>query len=123
MKDSEIKNALLDVSRDITAAVNADEDMSKERMPKLYVRLEKWVTKLVMNRPSTAPIVTQVLKSLRAVRNQIKGKMSLTGRDAVLAFCKACGDHFTIDASPLSTLSKKYGWRLIEDMLEGRVRE
>lgn len=125
MDDRQVARELLKMAKELIVTPKkavrsreAEKDMSREVVSKLYLRLHKWVTKFVTSRPAS-PISIQMLDGLKSVEKQLKGKMRLTGREAVVAFCQACSDHFNLGSLPLATLGKKYGNRLIEDMLEG----
>jgi len=85
------------------------DPMAMERIGSMYMEIAKWTTKTAMGRPSTAPIVVQLLESQNKVAERIKGKGGLTGRAAVEAMIHAMSGLYTIDAPPLRRLWRKYG--------------
>lgn len=85
------------------------DPMAMERIGSMYMEITKWTTKTAMGRPSTAPIVVQLLESQNKVAERIKGKGGLTGRAAVEAMIHAMSGLYTIDAPPLRRLWRKYG--------------
>ncbi len=89
--------------------VKISTDISQERMPKLILDLEKYVIKETEKRPSTAPIVMQLIEGLSNVKESLKGQMNLTGEEAVKVFVSEALKHFTFYARPLSRLQRKYG--------------
>ena len=97
------------------------DPMAKERMPKLYLELERAILKKTENLPGTAPVYAQMIKSLAAVKNRIKNKFNLTGREAVKEFINATKGHFTFSMPPLSRLSRKYRSEIKADPISGNL--
>lgn len=91
-----------------TTLTTSLDNMGTETMHGLLLGLETAVIKLVESRSSTAPISVQVMKSLNAVKNSIKTKSSLKGREAVVAFLEANKGHFLSDFPPIKKLVRKY---------------
>jgi GNAT superfamily N-acetyltransferase len=94
------------------------DPMAGEKMSKLFTDLHTWVTKTAMGKPSTAPIVVQLLEGLNQVQESLHGKMGLTGSEAVKAFAKAAlddfGGPFTVHAGPFTRLWRKYSVPVFE---------
>lgn len=90
-------------------ADSIDDKMEKEKLSKLFVMFHAWATEVIDSRPSTAPIVSQILNSMAVVKKKLKNKMNLTGREAVEAMLDAMQGHFTEIAKPIPYLQRKYG--------------
>lgn len=86
----------------------------------MFLQLEKNVLKKIEKLPNSAPVVTQVVTSLAAVRAAIKGKEQQTGKDAARLFFSATNGHFLASMPPLSRLAKQYGFDV--DPYTGRVQ-
>jgi len=98
------------VAEEILSAVRliaSDDEMSKEKLSKMYLELERWTMRKLKKVPSHAPIAVQILQSLQEVRKRLKGKPA-SGREAVEAMMKAMSGLYTVDAAPLKRLWRKY---------------
>ena len=82
-----------------------------------FLDLESWALKAIEGKPSSAPIVTQVIKSIFAVKKQVLKKGPMTGRPAVEYFLNAAKKHFTEGSQPMRRLIRKYGRSTIMDMM------
>ncbi len=101
-----------------------EEDMSKERVSSLFVKLQTWATRKVVSLPASAPVAAQITESLFKLERAVMkpGVAQLTGEDGVRAFvCAAIKSGFTLDAPPLPTLRRKYGDFVIRKMAMGCV--
>lgn len=112
-------NQVYDMISDGKLKIAADDPMASEKMTALYVKFHSWATKLAMSRPSGAPITTQIIDGMANVSNKIRGKEGLTGRAAVEAIVEAMKDDFTMEAQPIMSLAKKYGYSTIRKMFSG----
>jgi hypothetical protein len=109
----------------IAESAIADEfdQMSEERLTRLFMIFHTWATKKATSLSPGAPVATQILDGMLAVEKAIHGKEHLTGSPAVKVLLDAMAGHFTIDAPPVRLLMRKYGTRAIEKLSPKILRE
>lgn len=120
----DISKRLIRLAKEI---ISENDPMEKEQLSKLFLKFEGWIIKETDKRPSSAPIVTQLIEGLGKVKDRLlkmnhSNWSAVTGREAVLSMCKAMRGLFTVDAVPLGGLRRKYGDE-IRLMLAGRITE
>ena len=88
----------------------ADSDlMAGERLSSLFMEFHKWATQKATSLPPGAPVATQILDGMNAVEDEVSRYSSATGRQAVILIANAMRRHFTLDATPIRRLWRKYG--------------
>ena len=121
MDRTAIAKELLLVAKDINVrlSVDAEDPMAGERLTSLYTKFHTWATKKGTSYPPGAPVAAQIIKGMTEVGKALNGKMNLTGREAVQALLDAMKPHFTMDATPIPALIRKYGQGTIGGMFRG----
>ncbi len=100
-----------------TESVDEAKEMSALGM---FAQLEKNILKKIEHLPNTAPVVSQIVNSLSAVRAALKGHETLVGKEAARLFLGATNGHFLASMPPIGRLAKQYGFDV--DRISGSVR-